>query len=142
MVAASCDRSCGADLDLTLLVADDLSNGAADPAFEAHVGAVYMWALAVWERWAPIGMLHRLVTATLNRSSAAGHIWSVVYGPTAALVATAWRLQWEVQSATHLTADDGTSIDLVVDSPEYVKGVLRRSVKRWRWRRIEKKFPC
>ena len=114
--AASCDRSCGADLDLTLLVADDESPGAADPAFEAHVGVVYMWSLAVWERWAPIGMLHRLITAAINRLSAARQIWSVVYGPTAALIATARRLQWEVHSATQLTADDGTSIDLVVDS--------------------------
>ena len=51
--AATCDRGCGANLDLTLVVADGFTVGAADPAFEAHTGVVHMWALAVWEAWPP-----------------------------------------------------------------------------------------
>ena len=43
-------KSCGADLDITLMLAD------ADPAYEAHVGVLYMWALAVWEAWVPRGL--------------------------------------------------------------------------------------
>ena len=89
----------------------------------------------------PLDMLHRLLTTATKRLNGARQLWSVVYGPTAAMVATVWRLQWEVHSATQFTTDDGTRIDLVVDSPEYVKGVARKSVDRWRWKRIENKFP-
>ena len=35
--AATCVRGCGADLDLTLVVADGDVMGSTDPAFEAHV---------------------------------------------------------------------------------------------------------
>ena len=51
--ACACVSTAGANLDLSLLLADGTSNGAADPAFEAHVGVVHHWALAVWENWAP-----------------------------------------------------------------------------------------
>ena len=58
--ACTCVSSCGANLDLTLLLADGESTGAADPAFEAHVGVVYSWALAAWEKWVPRALLSRL----------------------------------------------------------------------------------
>ena len=41
--AITCDKLCGADLDLSLMVADGDSLGAADPAFEAHVGSCTFW---------------------------------------------------------------------------------------------------
>ena len=42
-------HSCGANLDLSLALADGKSSGAADPAFEAPTGVIHSWALAVWE---------------------------------------------------------------------------------------------
>jgi len=140
--AATCSRACGADLDLTLVVADGSHLGAADPAFEAHVGVVYMWALAVWEQWVPIELLCRLVARTAARVHRAKKIWSVVYGPAAALIATLSRTQWQVQSAHEFITDNGMKIDLKMDSPAFVKGALTQSVERWRWKNIECRLPA
>ena len=137
----TCDRACGADLDLSLAVADGESMGAADPAFEAHVGVIHMWSLAVWEAWAPSKLLDTLVKGTISRLSKARSVWAVVRGPAAALVATVQRLGWTVGSATLLTDDKGRIIDLLKDSPAYVKGLAVDAVQRWRWSRIEKKLP-
>ena len=140
-VSATCDRACGADLDLALIVADGTTIGAADPAFEAHIGVVYMWSLAVWESWIPPLVLDRLVAATQRRLSTAKRIWTVVYGPAAALVASLARLEWKVVSATCFTTDEGIDLDLVRDSPGYVRGVVGKSVERWRWRRVDDRYP-
>ena len=134
-------RTCGADLDLTLMMADAKSKGAADPAFAAHVGVLHMWALAVWEEWAPGPVLQIVMSDAQKRLGKAKSIWSVVYGPAAAVVATAWRLEWQVISATVFVTDRGEGIDLMMLSPAYVQNVVHQSVLRWRWRRIESKFP-
>ena len=140
--AASCDRACGADLDLSLIIADGATLGAADPAFEAHTGVVHMWSLAVWERWVPPGVLDRLVSSTKARLGKARKTWSVVYGPAAALLASLARIQWRVESATRLIADDGAVIDMTRDSPAFVRGAVTKSVARWRWRQVEERFPA
>ena len=141
-VAASCDRACGADLDLSLIIADGSTLGAADPAFEAHAGVVHMWSLAVWEQWVPLGILDRLVNSTKPRLDKARRIWSVVYGPAAALLASLARIQWRVESATRLISDDGAVIDITRDSPAFVRGAVTQSVARWRWRQVEGRFPA
>ena len=140
--AATCDKACGADLDLTLVIADGRTIGSTDPAFEAHIGVVHMWALAVWENWAPRAMLARLVDKTLVRLNRAKRVWAVVYGPAAALVATLRRLGWGIKSAFVFESDDGKLLDLRLDSPAYIKGVVCDSVERWRWRRVEGNLPC
>ena len=139
--AATCERNCGADLDLTLLVADDRSSGAADPAFAAHVGVIQTWALAVWEKWVPQHMLQRLFTKTADRLARTKAMWSRVYGPAAALLATAHRLGWRVESAAVAILDDATKLNFALDSPAYVKGAVVQSVRRWRWRALESKMP-
>eukprot|EP00973_Karenia_brevis_P085866 11909965-Karenia_brevis.AAC.1 len=58
-----------------------------------------MWALAVWEQWVPVELLCRLIGRTVARVHAASKMWSVVYGPAAALVATLSRIKWNVESA-------------------------------------------
>eukprot|EP00973_Karenia_brevis_P077741 10802610-Karenia_brevis.AAC.1 len=40
-----------------------------------------------------------------------------------------------------MVADHGMRIDLRIDSPEFVKGAITRSVERWRWRKVESQFP-
>jgi len=99
---ASADASrvlcCGADLDLSLMMADGDSKGCADPAFEAHVGVLHMWALAVWEDWTPRPLLKWLIDDARGRLDRAKSPWAVVDGPAAAVVATARRLGWSVDS--------------------------------------------
>ena len=94
--AASCVAvsTCGANLDLTLLLADERSPGAADPAFEAHVGVVHSWSLAIWEKWFPLHMLSYLISSAQKRLTKRGPKWCLVYGPAGALVLTLRRLNW------------------------------------------------
>lgn len=42
--AATCIGGCGADLDLSLMLADDKSKLAADSAFKAHVKVIHFWS--------------------------------------------------------------------------------------------------
>ena len=140
--AMTCVRNCGADLDLSLVLSDDRTRGGSDPAFAAHVSVLHLWATAVWERWAPLAIADRVMKKTMTRLQCARRVWSVVYGPTAATVATAQRLGWQVESAAILVTDDGTRLNLMIDSPAYVKGVVQDSASRWRWRRIEERLPA
>ena len=107
----TCDKSCGADLDLSLMVADGDSPGAADPAFEAHIGVIHFWAMATWENWVPLKLLQTVICDAKRRLSNAKSAWSHVRGPAAALVATANRLGWQVNSATHLLDDKGRVVN-------------------------------
>ena len=144
--AASRVRGCGADLDLSLMLADANSKGAADPAFEAHVGVLQYWAMAVWERWAPLAMLEFVVKDAKRRLQEAlakdRSPWSLVFGPAAALVATADRLKWSVSSAFQVITDLGVVVDFKLDSPAMIKGLVIDAVSRWRWRRLEDKYPA
>ena len=139
--AATCVNNCGANLDITLALADGKTLGSADPAFEGHVGVVHFWSLAIWENWAPPTLLQANITDAMRRLDRARNMWNVVFGPAAACVATLYRLGWSILSAWEVIADDGENIDMRVQSPEYVKQAVTQSVARWRWRRVEKAFP-
>ena len=139
--AATCVRTCGADLDLTLMLADGTSHGGADPAFEAHQGVLHMWALAIWEEWVPSRVLSIVLRDAKARLQRAKSHWSVVYGPAAALVATASRIGWQVDSPTLFVTDLGVRIDLGVGSPAFLLKAVGEAVARWRWRRIEHRHP-
>ena len=139
--AATCVNNCGANLDITLALADGKTLGSADPAFEGHVGVVHFWSLAIWENWAPPTLLQANITDAMRRLDRARNMWNVVFGPAAACVATLNRLGWSILSAWEVIADDGENIDMRVQSPEYVKQAVTQSVARWRWRRVEKAFP-
>ena len=82
-----------------------------------------------------------MVESALKRLAEAKNVWSKVHGPGAALVATCWRLHWKVCSATKLITDRGELVDLRLDSPAVVQKKVIGAVKRWRWRRIERKPP-
>ena len=103
--ASTSVSTCGANLDITLLIADERSIGAADPAYEAHVGVVHSWSLAVWEQWAPFSMLSYLVASARERFSKGGSNWNLVCGPAAALVLTLRRLRWCIISAFEFLTD-------------------------------------
>ena len=91
--ACTCVTNAGADLDITLLLADNKTCGAADPAYEAHIGVIQHWATAVWETWAPRAMLDYTIKNASIRLSRVKHVWSHVFGPAAAYIATLERLR-------------------------------------------------
>ena len=93
--------------------------------------------MAVWEHWAPISLLMKLVSSALVVVAAAKNQWSVVYGPASALVVTLGRLGWEVISAVEVVDDLVLTICFEKHSPAWVLGKVRESVHRWRWRRVE-----
>jgi len=140
--AACCDRACGADLDLSLVIADGPTVGAADPAFEANTGVILMWSMAAWERWYPLRMLDKLMQATIERLGPLHKLWSVVYGPAAAVYATADRIGWVMESATKIRLDDGSQLDLLMTSPAYVKTAANKAVERWRWKQVDDRYPA
>ena len=139
--AISCDKTCGADLDLSLMIADGDSLEAADPTFEAHFGVMHMWAKATWESWVPIILLQTVIRDAKKRFSNARNTWACVRGPAAVWVATAHRLGWQVNTAPHLLDDNGKVVNLTLESPCMVKGWVAEVVQRWRWKRMEAKLP-
>ena len=72
-VAMTCDKPCGADLDLSLIIADGGSPGAADPAFE-RVGVIHFWGMVVWERWAPVKLLQVAISDAMKRLRGAKNV--------------------------------------------------------------------
>ena len=76
----------GPDMDLSLIIADDFAGHAADPAFEAHLEVIHMWALSIFEQWAPMFLLVKVLASAQARMQRARHAWNQVYGPCAALV--------------------------------------------------------
>ena len=87
-------------------------------------------------------MLSHLISSAQKRLTKRGPKWCLVYGPAAALVLTLRRLNWIIVSATEFISDDGVRVDLKVSSPCYVCNLVSSAVSRWRWRRIEDKFPA
>ena len=132
---------CGQDIDLALITADGSDKGQADPAFGAHIVPIGTWATAIWERWLAVSVLHVGITDAKCKAVKAPRHWGVAIGPAAAYVLTATRLDWEVHSATEVTTDDGTRLQLHIDSPAVVKIVCHAAVQRWWWRNVQWKFP-
>ena len=142
--AAACAPAggqCGQDLDLALILADAGPAGRADPAHEAHLQPIGAWADAVWHLWLPLGVLHRIVETKLTVLVAVKSLWHHVRGPGAAMIASAWRLQWTVESSTRLVTDQGRQLDLLLDPPVVVRTEVTAAVRRWRDRNVFLKFP-
>ena len=141
-VAAASVTGGSGDLDLTLILADGSFRGRADPAFAAHEEPIGLWAEAVWSSWLPRSALDRLARHAIARLSAAASPWSLVAGPAAAFVASAFRLGWVLENALSMSTDHGVQIDLRRDPPAFVRDLVRASVWRWRWRNVEAKIPA
>ena len=142
-VCAPAGGPCGQDLDLALVLADASSTGRADPAFEAHLQPIAMWSEAVWHSWLPLTALHRIVETKLAVLATIPdrNLWHHVRGPGAALIASAWRLNWSVDTSTRLITDEGRQLDLLLDPPVVVRVEVCSAVRRWRDRNIFAKFP-
>ena len=140
-VAASA-VTCGAgDLDMTLIMADGSLRGRADPAFAAHEEPISMWAEAVWCQWLPRLALLKIAQLAVEKLAGAASPWGRVKGPAAAFVASAQRIGWTISSALEATTDKGVALDFTRDSPAYIQTEVRKSVWRWRWRRLEERIP-
>ena len=107
----------GQELDLSLALADGSLKGKAGPAFVAHSDVLLHWATAVWNKWVPYHKLQAALDDAKRRIASSQQPWRVVYGPAAALVCTAGRLNWEVISATELRTDKGRILNLTLDPP-------------------------
>ena len=97
------------------MIADGSLKGKAGPAFIAHSDVIVHWAKAIWNNWIPLKDLQASIDDAKTRTTASPQPWRVVYGPAAALVCTAERLNWEVISAMELCTDVGRVLDLTLD---------------------------
>ena len=140
-VAAAGVPSGAGDLDFTLIMMDGSPNGKADPAFAGHCDPIVSWAEAVWSSWLPLYVLTSIASSALNVLRVCMNPWNCVRGPGAAFVASAQRLGWKVNSATSAIDDRGNSIAFNRDPPAMIRFLVEKSVRRWRWRRIEAKCP-
>ena len=86
-------------------------------------------------------MFEQLIDEAKLALNKARNVWSQVKGPATAVVATAARIGWEFTAAHLVTTDIGAVIKLRVDPPKVVAELVYDAVKRWRWKRVEAKFP-
>ena len=131
----------GQELDLALMVADGSPKGKADAAFAAHTDVLQHWAKAIWNRWVPVHKLQAALDDAWTRMAKCPQPWRIVYGPAAALICTAKRLNWEVINATELLTDTGRTLYLTLDPPIVVARLSDEAVRRWRWRNVSQIHP-
>ena len=140
-VAATQVASGAGDLDLRLIVADGSAQGKADPAFEAHEAPIGSWAATVWKAWLARPVFESLLQQAVRTLTGANCIWSHVRWPCKAVVASAWRSGWVVDSPHQITTDVGAGLNFLHDSPALVRTEVAAAVRRWRWRIVEDKPP-
>ena len=138
--AAPAAGTCGQELNLALLVADGGPRGRADPAYDAHVMPIGEWAEAVWHSRLPRGVLQRIVGQAIPKLANAKSKWQHVKGPGAAMVASAQRIGWVVESATRIQTETGRVLLLDEDPPVVVKRAVEQAVRMWRDSLIIAKF--
>ena len=132
----------GKSSQVVLYVADGAC-GTLDPAFDANVLPLQMWALAHWQTWVPLQQLNAamqqaLADHPLDQPTA----WRRVAGPVAALVASLRRLGWSIGSHRQFRTDVGEQLDLLLDPPCVVAQAARRAVRRWRVAGLGRAFPA
>ena len=131
----------GKHYELVLYVVDG-AQGTLDPAFDAHVLPLYMWAMAHWESWLMPLQLEEAMQEAQKRVMHEGVVaWSRVAGPAAALIASASRIGWTVISGRLIRCDDGVVLDFALDPPIVITQAVRRAVRRWRLSNIAKLLP-
>ena len=141
VIAAPVSGTCGQNIDMALMLADESNTGRADPAYDAHMLPIGEWALAVWEGWRKLDSIMGMVKRACSRLTGAKNPCKLAYGPAAAFVLTCWRLGWTVVSGVVVITDTGRELNLTLDPPAVILKQCRMAVQRWRWKRIEKSFP-
>ena len=115
------------------------TSGMSDPAYPAHVAPMGHWAMAIWYSWLPLTCLQKPLAAARMRLAFAIAPWLTVKGLAAAFGASAARrLKWTVLHAINVATDSGTPLNLSVDAPEVLTREVVASVRRWRWRNVER----
>ena len=114
---APASGSGGQELEVAMMIADGGPKGMADPAFPAHIATMGHWSMAIWERWLPVRHLQLAIADAKVRLVQAARPWQRVFGPAAAFIASAARLNWRVQDAENCTTDLGRKPNLTVDPP-------------------------
>ncbi len=138
---AASPEACGKNPELAL-VAIDADNGTLDPAFQAHVGPIRHWALAVWDSWFSQESLSSTFVAAKKKVQKAGdNMWKAVSGPATALVATIQRLGWTMESHSNIISDIGQPFDLLLDPPVVIARAAAEGVRRWRWKAVGRILP-
>ena len=132
----------GKQMDAILWMADAVGNHSTDPAFAAHEMPVVSLARAVWDGWiSPVLVARALGWAQHRVLEAAATPWSRTAGPFAAVIASLHRLAWTYDTGLAFVTDEGVRIDFSIDSPKAIQLTVRRSVWRWRDRRIAAQLP-
>ena len=94
-------------MEIAMILADGGAKGMAGPAFPAHIATMGHWSMAIWERWLPVRHLQLAIADTKVRLVQAARPWQRVFGPAAAFIASAARLNWRVLGAENCTTDLG-----------------------------------
>ena len=140
-IASPASGTGGQNLDAASIAADGGPWGCADPAFDAHLLPIGMWAAAVWNKRLPLESMHRMVTKGKRQIAKARNVWSVCRGPATAFIATCYRLKWVVKGAVTVITDNGKVIQFHLDSPAAIAIQIKLAVRRWRWGNLEKTMP-
>ena len=125
-----------------VLFALDAGKGTLDPAYDVTTLPLKHWALAWWEGWvSPVDLSRAAKYAAAALRPAATSVWSRVTGPVAALLASIWRIGWDMVEPHILLTDVGRVLDLRLDPPAVVQAEAKVAVRRWQLARVLKLNP-
>ena len=71
-----------------------------------------------------------MVSHALEALAANERHWAKVVAPASAMVATAWRLDWQVLGAFRLVTDKGRLLELKLDPPKVTLKEVEAAVRR------------
>ena len=108
----------------------DCASGKIDLHFAAHELPITHYANACYEGWIPRDTLQTAFAQSCESLEQAKNKWGKARGPISATILTAKRIGWTWQSATEVTTDAGTKLDLMQDSPAFVLQHVTDAVRR------------
>ena len=79
-VANAAAPNAGGKNHILALLALDGQHGTLDPLFDAHVGPIKHWALAVWDKWFPVEHMQDTVDRAKHKLGSARVSWWSMHG--------------------------------------------------------------